>query len=63
MSGLRGHTLNGLSHPDHAVDLAAFLDEEALGRDIPMNDARRLELHPFLGSDPAAHFPADVARA
>src|SRR6185436_6432308 len=48
-----------LAHPQHAVDLAALLDEQALGRNVAVDDARGLQLDALLGVNPPAHFPAD----
>src|ERR1043165_1725838 len=62
----RGRTLAGLgwladvlAHAQHAIDLAAFLDEQALGVYVAMNDAGGLKLHPLFGVDRAAPFAAD----
>src|SRR6267143_6187398 len=48
-----------LAHPQHAVDLSTFLDQESLGMHVAVNDARRLKLDALLGVDGSAHFSAD----
>src|SRR5690348_17440045 len=47
------------AHTDHAVDFAALLYQQALGRDVAVHDAGRLNLHAFIGVNAAADFAAD----
>ena len=47
------------AHPEHAVHLAAFLNQQPLGVHVSVDDAGRLQLHAFLGVDSAADFAAD----
>src|SRR6267143_2631755 len=48
-----------LTHPQHAVDLSTFLDQEFLRMHVAMNDACRLELDALFGVDRSTHFTAN----
>src|SRR2546422_10759313 len=46
-------------HPQHAVDLSAFLYQQSFRMHVAMNDTRRLKLDSLLGVDRSAHVAAD----
>lgn len=48
-----------LTHPQHAIDLSTFLNQESLRVHVTMNHARRLELDSLLGVDGTANLSAD----
>src|SRR4029077_12188938 len=48
-----------LAHADHAVDLPALLDQEALAGDVAVHHARALDLRPILRYHRPADLPAD----
>ena len=54
-----GRLSSVFAHAQNAIDLAALLDQQALGRNVTVDDAGRLQLDALLGVNGAAHLAPD----
>src|SRR6266705_3330365 len=54
-----GCDFRAFAHPDHAVDLAAFLHQQSPRGDVAVHDTGGLNFDTLVGVNAAADFPAD----